>query len=123
PATIGLLLQVDLGKDVDRSGQAAKLHHGVIARDDPGASQPPHALERRPRRQPDCLRQLLDGGAAVALQGGENPDVDTIECGRALGGHEYLIASIDQLQVSSTRKRGSIVPRTAASGIWVPAFA
>ena len=75
-AAIGLLLQDDLGKDVDRPRQPAKLDDGVIARDDARGFKPPHALERRPRRQPDRLRQLLDGGASVALQGGENPDVD-----------------------------------------------
>src|SRR6516164_9003557 len=91
PAAIGLPLEDDFGEDVDRPRQPGKLDYGLIPGNDARGFQTPHPFERRPRRQPHGLRQFLDGRAAVALERGENLDVDAIQCRRALGGHKHLM--------------------------------
>ncbi len=63
------------------TGRAEQLgrEHRLIAEDDTGSLEPAYALEARARRQPDALRQFLDGGATVTLERGEDLDVDPIQ--------------------------------------------
>src|SRR5271165_1771363 len=83
-----VFLQGDLGENGHRPPQQFRRDDSLIAQNDASSFEPAHALKARARRQADGLRQLLDGRTTVALERGEDFDVDPIESRRALGGHK-----------------------------------
>ena len=85
-----LLVEDDLGEDIDGPLQVRDVYDGLVSGYDFRRFEAAHALEARARRQSHPLGQLLNGRAPVALKGRQYVDVNAIQCGRASCDHGCL---------------------------------
>ena len=92
-----LLLKDDFGEDGDRLGKFGDIDQCLIADDRAGSFKPANALEAGTCRQARSCGQLLNGLAPVALQRGQDLDVDPVERRSSLRAHGNLQPSESSL--------------------------
>src|SRR5262249_41666516 len=92
-----LLLQHDLGEDVDRLRELGKIDQRLIPDDNAGGFEPAHTLKAGPGGEAGSGGKLLDRLAPVVLQRGQDLHIDPVERGRSLRGHSSLQPSESSL--------------------------